>query len=58
MHYMIDIEYFNKLIVSNRSFKSIVRLTQYGHLKRVNFSEYDLETLVPSYEAFAQLVGC
>ena len=56
MHYMIDIEYFNKLIVSNRSFKSIVRLTQYGHLKRVNFSEYDLETLVPSYEAFVQLV--
>ena len=56
MPLIINIEFFNKLNTPGLSFKSMMRLTELGHLKRMG--EYDLKTLLPSYEAFSQLVRC
>ena len=53
---MIDTDFFSKFNAPNKSFKSMVSLTEFGDLKRM--SEYDLNTLVPSYEAFSQLIRC
>ena len=56
MHIMIDTDFFNKLNAPNKSFKSMIRLTEFELLKRM--SEYNLESLVSPYETFAQLIEC
>ena len=54
MSLIISEEFFNMINARDRTVKSMLRLCQYGILKRL--CDYDVQTIIPCYEAFSQLI--
>ena len=51
---IISESFYNTINAEDRTFLSMLRVCQYGILKRIK--EVDVQTLIPCFEAFTQLV--